>query len=96
MQGKRAAANAMARLGGKTAEEYQPSKAASHLIYESFALHAVGEPGDEESEEVMLDEASENACRLLVVKEGVLVGVQMLGTGKEFRDYEQKLGEAVA
>ncbi len=86
-QGRIAGGNAVAALCGKPLLEYQPQTAPLTFKSGDFELYAVGHPGDDGTNEVCLDGSCESVLRALIVKDGVTLGVQMIGTREGFDGY---------
>ncbi len=92
-QGRFAAGNVTAARREDSLSEYVPSKAAVHFMYKEFEIHSVGQQVDNHSKEVTLSDEQSDSCRILVVRkdDDVVMGVQMVGTGSEFKQYTNKM-----
>ena len=90
-QGRVAGANVVAHLAGRPSTEYSPS--AAPLMFKSgdFEIYSAGEPGGEGRVEVVLEGSTDRVLRLLVMKDGRQVGVQMIGTREGLDDYVRLL-----
>jgi NAD(P)H-nitrite reductase large subunit len=94
-KGKAAGTNALAALEGKALTPFMPVAAPVSLKARDFEIHALGEPGAGETEEVWLAGSSDEVVRSLLVKDGVAVGVQMVGTREGFDALAGQLGRKV-
>lgn len=91
-QGKIAGHNILAFLnGGKKMKIYEAEPVPVNLKYKDFQLHAIGkvpEPGDEEK---ILDYEDMKTYRSCIYEDSAMVGVQMIGTAKDFLKYQKEL-----
>ncbi len=87
-QGRLAAENCLADLAGKPLQKYHAAPAAMHLKYNDFEIHAVGQAPDT----VIRTEPAPGALQNFVVRNGLLIGAQMVGTGRDFVKLEKNLG----
>ncbi len=91
IQGRLAAANAMAALTNGAQAVYKLSDAAVNYKFNEFELHSVGRVAGEGDHEQLVD-ADEKACRIKVTdRDGKLVGVQMIGTGQDFKKWSTEV-----
>jgi nitrite reductase (NADH) large subunit len=58
-------------------------------------VYAVGHPGGPECEERLLDGSTDSAVRALIVRGGIVVGVQMVGTREGFDQHAAMIGRTV-
>jgi NAD(P)H-nitrite reductase large subunit len=91
-QGQLAAQNAVRFLQEEERVEYQETDGAVNFRFGDFEVHSVGALVDDKTNEVILDLNRETGCRSLVLKEGRIAGVQMVGTGEGFKDYKARMG----
>ncbi|MEI6971573.1 MAG: FAD-dependent oxidoreductase [bacterium] len=93
MQGRVAGGNVCAAAAGAASglKEYIRSAGAVSLKAGDFELHIAGRVGWENCEVQVLEGSAAGACRLLLVQGGRIVGVQMVGTNKDFRQYEAQI-----
>lgn len=92
MQGRLAAANALAAAQGGALAEHKPAEVPVSYTYEGFSLNSIG-PACENGADAVILEHSAEIHRALLVKEGVLIGIQMAGSSVDFRKYEQLIGQ---
>lgn len=83
-QGRIAGANAAAPHSGRAVQTYQPETLPLMFRNGDFEIYAIGEPGGEGYEEHLLPTAAERTIRALIKRDGIPVGVQMIGTREEF------------
>lgn len=91
IQGRIAGFNAYAVCVNDDMERYSPAAAPLILKYKDFEMHSIGALPDQMSEEIMIDESSDLEYRARVVRNGVTVGVQMVGNGKGFQKYSAEV-----
>jgi len=96
LQGHLASLNALAVLGGETPQPYANPHVPVTLKMRGVELHSTGSVAADEHEELPLDGNDDSALRALVVREGLTVGVQMVGTRKGFDQYASGLGQKPA
>lgn len=106
-QGRIAGANLCAVLSGKAREmrEYARSTDTISLKVEDFELHiagrpasppgssGAGRPASPDCEVRMLEGSDAGTCRLLIMKDGKTMGVQMVGTNRDFRKYVEAIAD---
>jgi NADPH-dependent 2,4-dienoyl-CoA reductase/sulfur reductase-like enzyme len=92
-QGRTAGLNACAHCTGAAPVEYVGSPASYSFKHEEFEVHSAGSTSDETNEEVLLEVEEPSSYRALVMKNGVTVGVQMVGTGRDFHRYVEAVKE---
>lgn len=91
MQGRIAAANALAVLTGGAPASYKPSDAAVNFKLNDFEIHSVGRVAGEGDREEAVD-ADDETCRIRVFdRNEKQVGVQMVGTGLDFKKWSAAL-----
>jgi NAD(P)H-nitrite reductase large subunit len=95
LQGQLAARNAVAALRGEPPQAFANLRMPVALKLRSVELHATGEVAAEGREELLLDGCGDSVLRALVVREGITIGVQMVGTGAGFDQYAGRLGQPV-
>ncbi len=93
-QGRLAGANAAAVAHGRSCAVYQPVQVPLTYKMPSFEVYAVGLPDGPGCETRCLENNDESNFRALVLQNGVLVGVQMIGTREEFDDYAARVQPA--
>ncbi len=86
-QGKLAALNLMAALQGRKGQDYKPETIPLTFRSKNFEIYAIGEVSAAGAEEQILDGSTETLVRALVLKDGIPVGVQMIGTREGFDAY---------
>jgi NAD(P)H-nitrite reductase large subunit len=86
-QGRLAGANVVAALRGEPLQAYRPESLPLTFKAHDFELYAIGQPGDDGAEEHLLQGMTERVIRSLIVKDGIPVGVQMIGTNEDFTTY---------
>ena len=92
-KGKLAGSNLMALLGGGALTPYESPTLPLSFKARDFELYAFGEPVAPDHLEVWLDGSSDSIARSILVKDGVAVGVQMVGTREGFDELSGKLGQ---
>jgi NAD(P)H-nitrite reductase large subunit len=88
-QGRQAGANLVAALQGRPLLAHAPDPAPLAFKAKGVELYALGEPAGEGSREWFLDTTEESALRALVLMNGVVTGVQMVGTREDFDQYAE-------
>lgn len=91
VQGRIAGFNAYAVCVNDDMEQYKPAETPLTFKYKDFEMHSIGALPDQMSEEIMIDESSDLEYRVRVVRDGVTVGVQMVGNGKGFQKYSAEV-----
>ena len=86
-QGRIAGANCAASLVGGALRAYAPETQPLTFRSRDFELYSIGEPGGIGFEEHLLEGTTERMIRSLVVKDGIPMGVQMIGTREGFDEY---------
>lgn len=92
MQGKLAAANALAAAQGGAMAEHKSTDVPVSYTYEGFSLNSIGPACENGADEVALEHSAE-IHRALLVKAGILIGIQMAGSSVDFRKYEKMIGK---
>jgi nitrite reductase (NADH) large subunit len=93
-QGKLAVLNLMATLQGRAGQPYKPETIPLTFRSKNFEIYAIGDVSCAGSEEQILDGSTETLIRALVLKDGVPVGVQMIGTREGFDSYAAEVKKA--
>ena len=88
-QGELAAVNAVGQLQGEDLKAHEPSSGAIHFRYEDVQVHTVGEAPGEEEETVLSNNTRE--FRSLTVREGRVVGAQVIGPAGDFNANERRI-----
>jgi nitrite reductase (NADH) large subunit len=90
-QGRTAGVNAVAAQSGGALQSYQPETLP--LIFRSgdFEIYSLGQPGGVGYEEHLLDVATDSMIRALILKDGIPLGVQMIGTREGFDEWAAKV-----
>lgn len=88
-QGRLGGANLVAALQGRPLTAYTPDVAPLVFKTREIELYALGEPAGEGSQEWFLDATEDSAFRALVLMNGVVTGVQMVGTRQDFDHYAE-------
>jgi NAD(P)H-nitrite reductase large subunit len=92
-QGRLAAVNAMASLSGQPLQPHTPQNAPLTFKGSDLELASSGDPGGTGTElRLLADEILPNTFRALVLQNGILKGVQMVGVRKDFDTWSQRLG----
>ncbi|MEI6563450.1 MAG: NAD(P)/FAD-dependent oxidoreductase [bacterium] len=86
-QGKMAALNLIASHKGTAGQPYRPESIPLTFRTKNFEIYSIGEVATSATEERILDGSTETLIRALVMKDGVPVGVQMIGTREGFDSY---------
>jgi NAD(P)H-nitrite reductase large subunit len=94
-QGRVAGSNAARALSAGELEGYTPASQPLTFKSRDFEVYAIGTTFGEGTEEICLEGSTESVLRSLVVKDGIAMGVQMIGTREGFEEYGSKLGERV-
>jgi hypothetical protein len=71
-------------LKGKPEKSYAPQTLPLMFRSGDFELYSVGDPGGDGCEEHLLEGSSESVIRSLIRRDGIPVGVQMIGTREGF------------
>ncbi len=87
VQGRTAGSNAFAVCGSEDKEQYKRAEVPLTFKYKDFEIHSIGAVPENESEEELLDDTNGLEYRARIVRNGVIVGVQMVGSGKGFQKY---------
>jgi 3-phenylpropionate/trans-cinnamate dioxygenase ferredoxin reductase subunit len=82
-QGRVAGANAALSAVGSERRVYRPETPTLSLRSGDFEIYSIGQPGGVGYEEHLLEGATERAIRSLILKDGVPMGVQMIGTRQD-------------
>jgi NAD(P)H-nitrite reductase large subunit len=93
-QGKLAALNLIASLQGRAGLDYKPETVPLTFRSKNFEIYAIGEVSAPGVEEHILDGSTETLVRALVLRDGVPVGVQMIGTREGFDSYAAEVKKA--
>ncbi|MEI8139750.1 MAG: FAD-dependent oxidoreductase [bacterium] len=93
-QGKLAGLNLMASLQGRGGQVYNPETVPLTFRSKNFEIYAIGAVSASGTEEQILDGSTETLIRALVLKDGVPVGVQMIGTREGFDSYAAEVKKA--
>jgi len=93
-QGKLAALNLIASMKGGVGQMYKPETIPLTFRSKNFEIYAIGEVSCSGAEEHILDGSTETLIRALVLKDGVPVGVQMIGTREGFDSYAAEVKKA--
>jgi pyruvate/2-oxoglutarate dehydrogenase complex dihydrolipoamide dehydrogenase (E3) component len=93
-QGKIAALNLVAAIQGRAGQVYKPETIPLTFRSKNFEIYAIGEVSCPGSEEQILDGSTETLIRALVLKDGVPVGVQMIGTREGFDTHASEVKKA--
>ena len=95
LQGKVAAVNALSAAQGTALSAHQPSDSPIFYSHAGFAVNSIG-PACANGIHTVILEHSVEIFRGLLVKDGVLVGIQMAGSAADFRKYEKQLGQKLS
>lgn len=96
LQGRIAGANAGAADRPEARHAYAPESLPLMFKSGDFEIYAIGQPGGDGCEEHLLEGATEAVIRCLVQKDGMPVGVQMIGTREGFDTYAQMVKQKQA
>jgi NADPH-dependent 2,4-dienoyl-CoA reductase/sulfur reductase-like enzyme len=92
-QGRLAGANAAAAAAGQPLAIHTPQNAPLTFKGGDLELASAGHPGGSGAElRVLAEETLPNTFRALVLQDGTLTGVQMVGVRKDFDTWSQRLG----
>lgn len=86
-QGKVAATNLVAFLQGRSLQFYQAETSPLSFRAKDFEIYSIGHPGGVGYEDHLLEGSTESVIRTLVIKDGIPLGVQMIGSREGFDDY---------
>jgi NAD(P)H-nitrite reductase large subunit len=86
-QGRIAAHNVVAALQGRELHPYQPETSLLSFRSKDFEIYSLGQPGGVGCEEHLLDGMTESVIRTLIMKDGIPLGVQMIGTREGFDEH---------
>lgn len=89
-QGKVAGANA---AGNDNFAEYKPSAIAVEVKFKDFELHSIGCTKKDNNKKEEILESSETIYRSVIKSNNNIVGIQMVGSGKDFITYKKQLKE---
>lgn len=92
MQGKIAAVNALATATGGVLIEHKPSVMPVYYSHAGLTVNSIG-PACETGASTVKLEHSKEVYRSLLLKDGVLIGIQMAGSVADFKKYEKQLGQ---
>ncbi len=93
-QGKVSGANAAAAVAGEKLQPHRPQLAPLTFKEGELELASAGNPGGENAElRLLTDETLPHTYRALVLRNGRLEGVQMIGVRKAFDTWTARLGE---
>lgn len=93
-QGRLAASNLVAALQGLAPTLYVPESLPLIFRSRDFEIYSMGEVGGEGCEEHLLDGEVGATIRSLIMKDGIPLGVQMVGTRDGFDDYAAAIRKA--
>jgi nitrite reductase (NADH) large subunit len=91
-QGRVAGANAVA-TGGSARQSHVPVNPPVILKYGDLELRAIGMPAGPGNEQKALDGSDAFNYRTVVIKDGVVVGAQMIGNCSQFEEYAKQIKE---
>jgi NAD(P)H-nitrite reductase large subunit len=86
-QGRIAGLNVVAALQGRELQSYLPETMLLSFRAKDFEIYSLGQPGGVGCEEHLLDGMTESVIRALIMKDGIPLGVQMIGTREGFDGY---------
>ncbi len=89
-QGKVAGGNA---VKNDNFAEYKPSAIAVELKFKDFELHSIGFTKEENNKKEEVIEESATTYRSVVKRNDDILGIQMVGSGKDFITYKKQLKE---
>jgi len=93
-QGRIAGANALASLRGESLRVYKPEVASLSMSCSQCELYSAGELAAPGTEERILEGTVGNKARVLILRDGRPVGVQMVGTREGFDGYLAEIKRA--
>lgn len=88
-QGRLGGANLVAALQGRPLTAYASEAAPLVFKTKEIELYALGQPAGEGSQEWLLDASEDSTFRALAITGGVVAGVQMIGTRRDFDQYAE-------
>ena len=91
VQGRAAGSNAVALLSGRELSAYSLPPPQVTFKYQDFELISLGILKGDRAEEVVLEGANRLTCRSVIVEDGVVVGLQMVGTREGYGKYAKLL-----
>jgi hypothetical protein len=77
----------VAALQGRELHPYQPETSLLSFRSKDFEIYSLGQPGGVGCEEHLLDGMTESVIRTLIMKDGIPLGVQMIGTREGFDEH---------
>ncbi len=86
-QGKVAGGNLAAFLDGRSMTAYEAETVPLTFRAKDFEIYSIGQPGGVGYEEHLLEGSTESVIRSLVMKDGIPLGVQMIGSREGFDEY---------
>ena len=90
-QGRIAGANVVAALQGRDLQGYQPDTALLSFRTKDFEFYSLGQTDVSGAEEHLLDGTTESTIRAIIMKDGIPLGVQMIGTREGFDEYAAEI-----
>jgi NAD(P)H-nitrite reductase large subunit len=86
-QGRIAGANVVRSLKGEPLQPYRPETLPLTFKSRDFELYSIGHAGGDGCEEHLLEGTTESIIRSLIIRDGIPLGVQMIGTRQGFDEY---------
>lgn len=96
LQGRIAGVNAASGDRAESRQSYAPESLPLMFKSGDFELYAIGQPGGDDCDEHLLDGTTETVFRCLIEKDGLPLGVQMIGTRAGFDDYARMVKQKQA
>ena len=90
-QGRIAGGNAVAGQRGGPLAEYAPESVPLTFRWQAVEVYAAGDPGGPGIEEWLLGSTEDCRLRSLMLREGMVAGVQMVGTREDLDHYLEML-----
>jgi NAD(P)H-nitrite reductase large subunit len=90
--GRNVAGNALAFLQGRPLTRVPEPASPLSFEHGDIEFHSIGRPTGEDLEEKVLSDDGEHTYRSVLLEDGVLRGVQMIGSHEDFRPWADSLG----
>jgi len=89
-QGKAAGNNILAYLNKEQLQAYEVQPVPMRLKYKDFEIYSIGKVPQSDNEEKMLDSEDLKSYRGCIYEDSALAGVQMVGSNRDLRKYQEQ------